>query len=153
MNAKSAQNLISLRETFEARFQTIVTAPMESRVAHHHGDIAKTTSPCSYVCVSRVVSQPMVPFSVIRCKVRSCNSRQSSFVFFLMHNFLQCLCDELHTVESESCASAIIMIVLMLRKFVRQKGSSLLVPQVSCCSWRSKSVPRWAMTWRGVEGL
>ena len=38
-------------------------------------------------------------------------------------------CDKSHTVESESCASAIIMIVPKLRKFFGERlGSSLLCP-------------------------
>ena len=71
MNANNAQTFIVLRETFEARFPTILTAPMVSKSCSNHGVIAKTSSPCSYVCVSCVLSLPMVPPSVIRCKAQS----------------------------------------------------------------------------------
>ena len=71
MTANSAQTLIALRETFEARFPTILTAPMVSKSCSNHGVSAKPSSPCSYVCVSRVLSLPMIPSSVIRCKAHS----------------------------------------------------------------------------------
>ena len=131
MNPNSAQTLIALRETFEARFQTILTAPMVSKSCSNHGVIAKTSSPCSNVCVSRVLSLPMVPSSVIRCKAQSDHVKRA-VQFYFPHFYAQLspvFCDKSHTVESESCASAIIMIVPKLRKFFGERlGSSLLCP-------------------------
>ena len=113
----------AFRQSWQRQWCQRVAATMES--------LPKTSSPCSYVCVSRVLSLPTVQSSVntLQSSVKSCKVGCPILFSSFYAQLSPVFCNKSHTVESESCTSAIIMIVPKLRKFFGERlGSSWLCP-------------------------
>ena len=92
----------------------------------------------------------------ILCQMLRSSESAVQLVVSLMHNFLQCLRDD-HTLLSQKfCASAVIMIVQMLRKFVDRKDHHCFAPQLSYCKKVIKCPTMGdalAVVWRDFNAL